>query len=292
MPRKTPQFRSWDDYYIPGITVLRNTLTSATEPHGTTDPDKLRQFEERAASVRLIAAKLDPIRGSYDYNHLKAIHRALFQDVYDWAGEERTGPLSQMSKSGPAVVHYPPGDPRAPMVNYGYYPAPAIVDAANLQFRRLAKHDLLRGRDREEFLSGLAEHWGEINTIHSFREGNTRTQFVFFSELARHAGYELDITQFAENRSLREEFVHARFYNQSTTRIDRLEAVLEKTLTETRPVGSAGSAEAGEQGDVMRAVRLAFPAPPTMTRGQNSSTPEPNSAAKTSPNRGRGFERD
>ncbi|WP_144440124.1 Fic family protein [Rhodococcus erythropolis] len=48
----------------------------------------------------------------------------------------------------------------------------------------------MRGRDREEFVVGLAEHWGEINSIHSFREGNTRTQFVFFSELARHAGYE------------------------------------------------------------------------------------------------------
>lgn len=178
------------------------------------------------------------------------------------------------------------------MVNYGYYPAPAIADAANLQLRRLAKHDCLRGRDREEFVAGLAEHWGDINTIHSFREGNTRTQFVFFSELARHAGYELDITQFAEIRLLRTEFVHARFYNQSTTRIDRLEEVLDKALTETRPVGSSGSAEAGQQGDLMRTVRLAFPAPPTMTRGQSSSTPEPNSAAKTSPNRRRGFERD
>ncbi len=132
MPRKTPQFRSWDDYYIPGPTVLRNKLTSATEPYGTTDPDKLRPFEERAASVRLVAAKLVPIRGSFDYNHLKALHRALFQDVYDWAGEERTGPLSQMSKSGPDVVHYPPGDPQAPMVSYGYYLAPAIADAAKL----------------------------------------------------------------------------------------------------------------------------------------------------------------
>lgn len=129
-------------------------------------------------------------------------------------------------------------------------------------------------------------------SIHSFREGNTRTQFVFFSELARHAGYELDITQFAENRPLREEFVHARFYNQSTTRTDRLEAALDKALTETRTAGSTESAEAGEQGALMRTVRLAFPAPPTMTRGQDSSTPEPNSAAKTSPNRGRGFERD
>ncbi|MDI9916829.1 hypothetical protein [Rhodococcus sp. IEGM 1379] len=67
-----------------------------------------------------------------DYDHLKAVHKALFADVYEWAGQERTGPLSQMSKSGPDVVNFAPGDPNAPMVNYGYYPAPAIADAANL----------------------------------------------------------------------------------------------------------------------------------------------------------------
>ncbi|WP_256520741.1 Fic family protein [Rhodococcus qingshengii] len=123
----------------------------------------------------------------------------------------------------------------------------------------------MRGRDREEFVVGLAEHWGEINSIHSFREGNTRTQFVFFSELARHAGYELDIMQFAENGPLREEFVHARFYNQSTTRTDRLEEALNKAFAGTQPPGSAESAEVSE---LMRTVRLAFPAPPTTTRGQ------------------------
>lgn len=93
--------------------------------------------------------------------------------------------------------------------------------------------DLLRGRDREEFVAGLAYHWGEINTIHSFREVNTRTQSVFFSQLAREAGYELDVGQFAENSPLRTEFVQARFYNQATARTDRLVGVLDKAITET-----------------------------------------------------------
>ena len=291
MPPKTSQFRSWDDYYIPGTTVLRNKLTSTAEPYGTTDPDKLRSYEEAATHIRMGELARTPVSGKFDYNHLKAIHRTLFQDVYDWAGEERTGPLNQMSKSGPDVVNYPPGDPHAPTVNYGYYPAPAIADAANLQFRRLAKQDLLRGRDREEFLSGLAEHWGEINTIHSFREGNTRTQFVFFSELSRQAGYELDIAQFAENALLRTEFVHARFYNQSTTRTDRLEAVLNKALTEAHSPVPARSAEGAYIEDLMRNVRLAFPAPPTTTRGHSSATQETSRPAET-PKRQHGHERD
>lgn len=118
-------------------------------------------------------------------------------------------------------------------------------------------------------------------TIHSFREGNTRTQFVFFSELSRHAGYELDIAQFAENAPLRTEFVYARFYNQSTTRTDRLEAVLNKAFTEAHPPVSARSAEGAHLEDLMRNVRLAFPSPPTTTRGRSSATSETLRPAET-----------
>lgn len=72
-------------------------------------------------------------------------------------------------------------------------------------------------------------------TIHSFREGNTRSQFVFFSQLAENAGYRLDAEQFKVGAVLRDEFVAARFYVQATTRIDRLTSVLDKALTKIGP---------------------------------------------------------
>ncbi|ROZ55225.1 hypothetical protein EEB12_15495 [Rhodococcus sp. WS1] len=97
------------------------------------------------------------------HNQLKAIHRALFQDVYDWAGEERTGPPSEMRKSAAPPSAITRQAILAPMVNYGYYPAPAMPDAANLQFRRLAKHDRLRGRNREEF-PPVSPNTGEKST--------------------------------------------------------------------------------------------------------------------------------
>ena len=62
--------------------------------------------------------------------------------------------------------------------------------------------------------------------VHSFREGNTRTQFVFFSQLARQAGYELDATHFKTGSPLRDEFVEARFYSQKTGSNSRLTEVL------------------------------------------------------------------
>ena len=46
-----------------------------------------------------------------------------------------------------------------------------------------------RGRDRERFISGLARHLDAVNHLHPFREGNGRTQRIFFSQLSGRAGY-------------------------------------------------------------------------------------------------------
>jgi cell filamentation protein len=225
-------FRSWDDYFIPGTDVLRNKWNE-------TDGARLRAKEEFAAQARLVELAAKPVPGEFDYAHMKEIHRRIFQDTYEWAGDERVAPDWQMSKQGPDVVNFAPGDPNAPKVPYGYYPAPAIREAAEMQYRRLAGEDHLVGMDRDQFVGRLADHWGELNTIHSFREGNTRSQFVFFHQLSENAGYRLDSAQFQAGAPLRDEFVNARFYNQATGRADRLATVLGKAI---EPIGAATAA--------------------------------------------------
>lgn len=272
MPQK---FQTWDDYFIPGTKVLRNK-------HNETDPWRLREREEAAAQVRLVELSMRPIDGGFDYDHMKAIHGHIFQDTYEWAGKERVAPLSQMTKAGPDVVNYPPGDPAAPMVAYGYYPAPAIADAARAQYAKLAAESHLTGLDRDAFVGRLAEHWGEINTIHAFREGNTRSQFAFFSHLATNAGYQIDRAQFAHGAPLREAFVQARFYNQATGRSDRLEAVLKPAIT-TAPNALAPSPVAQElsvaQQYGLRGVGASFPRPPRAGTGKPAPAASPAKAA-------------
>lgn len=94
--------------------------------------------------------------------------------------------------------------------------------------------------DRDRFVTELAEVWGELNVIHSFREGNTRSQFVFFSCLAEQAGWRLEPTRFAPDAPGREELVAARFYSQATGRNDRLAAVLGHAVV---PVEDRGAPE-------------------------------------------------
>lgn len=203
-------FRNWDDYFIPGTRTLRNLFVSDEEPFGVEDPEKLRVLELVNTEFRMNELATNPLPGNFDYAHMKAIHRHIFQDVYEWAGEERVAPTGQwMAKDG-----------------HAYYPAgPVLTEAAEKQYRLLAEKNLLKGLTREEFIIELAEAWGEINVIHSFREGNTRAQVVFFSELTRNAGYTLEPAVFLDD-PLRDTFVAARFHSQDTGDNTKLAEVL------------------------------------------------------------------
>jgi len=52
-------------------------------------------------------------------------------------------------------------------------------------FGAIADDNYLVSIRRESFIIRLAEHWGEVNALHPFREGNTRTQRVFFQQNGR-----------------------------------------------------------------------------------------------------------
>jgi cell filamentation protein len=81
-----------DPYLYPGTSVLRNRL-------GTSDPDYLDKQERALVALRM---RRNVPRGAFDLKHLRAIHRHLFQDVYDWAGELRTVEISKGSNSSSA----------------------------------------------------------------------------------------------------------------------------------------------------------------------------------------------
>nr|WP_231375830.1 Fic family protein [Corynebacterium aquatimens] len=160
--------------------------------------------------MRLDELNQAPLPGDFDYAHFKAIHRYIFQDIYEWAGHERVAPTDRwMTKGGHA--YYPAGD--------------VLTEAAERQFRRLRQKNLLRDLPFDQFVVELAEIWGEINVIHPFREGNTRTQVVFFSHLTRNAGHELQPARFLDE-SLRDAFIEARFHSQDTGNNSRLADVL------------------------------------------------------------------
>ncbi|ECL3056441.1 cell filamentation protein Fic, partial [Campylobacter coli] len=56
---------------------------------GATNLIELNKREREITLKKQLKLQLNPIKGNFDYQHLKDIHKALFEDVYTWAGQDR-----------------------------------------------------------------------------------------------------------------------------------------------------------------------------------------------------------
>jgi len=79
---------SADAYTDPKTGVLKNKL-------GLTTEKDLERAEAAASALRSHELARSPIAGNFDLSHLKAIHKKLFSDVYQWAGQVRTVDISK-----------------------------------------------------------------------------------------------------------------------------------------------------------------------------------------------------
>jgi cell filamentation protein len=118
--------------------------------------------------------------GQFDLAHLRAIHRHLFQDVYDWAGEIRT---VEIFKGGNQF-------------QFRQYIATGMADV----HRRLTRSGFLKGLPANEFAREAGAIMGDVNYVHPFREGNGRTQAQYLKQLAVQAGHPLDLLRIDGSR--------------------------------------------------------------------------------------------
>jgi cell filamentation protein len=65
-----------------GTTVLVNKLNIR-------DGDTLDRVEAEITQEAAIRWEQSPKLSTFDFEHYKAIHKHLFQDLYEWAGEPR-----------------------------------------------------------------------------------------------------------------------------------------------------------------------------------------------------------
>jgi cell filamentation protein len=165
---------------------------------GATTHAELEKLEAKYVFARdvEIASGCGP-PGQFDAAHLKAIHRHLFQDVYEWAGHTRDEKvtLSDGTVATEPLLRKIDGKP--------FLAGPIIVGALERIAGTLRESDCLRGLSREKFAVRAADVMVEINGAHPFREGNGRTQRVFLRELAMQAGHELDFSVVTRERMIR-----------------------------------------------------------------------------------------
>jgi len=172
-----------DPYLVPGTSVLKNKL-------GITDPGKLDDAERLLVSQRL--SEGTP-KGDFDLAHLQAIHRHLFQDVYEWAGELRTVEIAKGRSQ----------------FQFRQYIETGMADVE----KRLKEKDNLTGLSRGAFAREAAAIIGDVNYVHPFREGNGRTQMQYLKQLCERAGHPIRIERIRPDEWLKasEEAHQARY---------------------------------------------------------------------------------
>jgi|APCry1669190288_1035285.scaffolds.fasta_scaffold13221_2 cell filamentation protein len=158
----------WDNqpdvYQYPDCSVLKNIPEIKNE-------QELASFEKLAVANRLEEAHQFALNKPIKFNLWQNIHRILFQDIFDWAGQIRT---VQMCKNN-SIFAYPEN----------------IEREGNQLFTKLNNESDLKNLSKLQFYNRLTYYFSELNALHPFRDGNGRTERLLFEIIIARAGYDV-----------------------------------------------------------------------------------------------------
>ena len=119
---------------------------------GIRDSVMLAEMEAAITFAKSAELERNPISGAFDFEHYKAVHKFLFEDIYDWAGTVRT---VDISKKGTIFV-----------------PACEIESIAGNCFDRLKMQNYFLDYPPDKFCNTIVDFYCVINMLHPFRDGN------------------------------------------------------------------------------------------------------------------------
>ena len=153
-----------DPYTYSGTNTLRNRL-------GITDDALLTQAGRQLTLAR--GAQVPRLAFDNSAEGYRALHKHLFQDIYDWAGEDRTVAIDKEGLSFAAP--------------------PYIARELEKLFADMVSRDGLRGFSSDDFFDRLGSHINELNALHPFRDGNGLTMRHHAAIIGRDAGHPIRI---------------------------------------------------------------------------------------------------
>lgn len=156
--------KSFDDYLYGGGSVLVNKF-------GIRNGIILEDIVNKSVSVRMRGFVSDgAFPDRFDADYLKHVHGYLFQDCYDWAGEYRECPMGR---------------------NVDFCPPEQIPGRMAAWSESFQKGFMLASGDAGAMAGKLVGYWGSLNRTHPFRDGNGRSQAVFFAQACRAKGLDV-----------------------------------------------------------------------------------------------------
>lgn len=167
-------FDTWESYFYPP--PHEGTLRNLFDERDAATLSRLEYVETADRQRELLAGEV-AIARTYDADHVRAIHRHLFQDLYEWAGEYRTVEMFKGMGRGFAEVRG------------------GEVQRYLSDVRRLVAGTEWGRLDRDGFGERVATVFAYLNQAHPFREGNGRTSKVFMTQVAEQSAFTLDFSR-------------------------------------------------------------------------------------------------
>ena len=162
-------------YTYKNSSVLKNKLNITTE-------EKLKEYETKMVALKLASIDKADFKRTYDEEHLKAIHKYLFEDVYDFAGQYR---LENITKDNFIFSQY------------------QYIDENIKEVFKKTNIQSLEDLPFEELIIKLSDFMTDLNVLHPFREGNGRATREFIREFLNKLGFEINWFEIDYNDILR-----------------------------------------------------------------------------------------
>ncbi|MBD5509505.1 MAG: hypothetical protein HDR05_16060 [Lachnospiraceae bacterium] len=167
-----------DIYLYEDCGVLKNLMNIK-------DKKILEDAEADYVTYRLKEIAIDPLPGAYDYEHLLRVHRYIFQDIYEWAGQSRELNIYKEEPvlGGLSIDYSDRMDILRDVEN-------VLAEMTKKPWKNMILHEAA-----VQFADSLAKLW----RIHPFREGNTRTIVTFCCQYADEIGLTPNRKLFEDN---------------------------------------------------------------------------------------------
>ncbi len=160
----------WSKYFYPETSVLINNF-------GITDQKKLKEVEATITFEKLLELNKKPLEMGFDKEHLKALHKFVFGEIYPFAGDYRFVNIIKEKGSFLSIK-----DDKT------------IPDYLDYIFDEVRKK-LDQSQTKYDFAYALAYLYTNLIYCHPFREGNGRVIREFVREFTLAKGqnkFELD----------------------------------------------------------------------------------------------------
>ncbi|QFT29444.1 Adenosine monophosphate-protein transferase VbhT [Labrenzia sp. THAF82] len=134
------------------------------------DPAKIKDLEHDSFRANVgRALKYLSQSDMLTFDDVKAVHKTLFEDVYPWAGQDRS--------QNALEIHVTKGNVEFMFANH---------------VGRGVEYALQQGNDVSSMRVRPGEVMGHLAYAHPFLDGNGRTIMTVHSELCRRAGFHID----------------------------------------------------------------------------------------------------